>query len=755
MSTQPIALPSRSSPRNHISNSNNADYIMSSGSYTGSNGNGSFNPASYTRHFLGSPISWRSTSFGLGVRFQGSPMEHFIGSPEQKPSLDSDVRNALSALDRESEFCRDYSCCGMHLNDLHALLEHFEEVHVVVIDPTAPQAQAQLQIPFNPQVVSTLSSPGHAQGQQMQQQQQQLQQQHSAQSYGVAFDPDEMDLEGPPSSGAPSLRSSPSSGAPTPPDTPITTPSSAYPSPGIPCQQPAYYLDKSQVQVQTQLQTQHLPHSPYVSQPPSPNSGIHQPVAAFDTKTLIRRSSSSAISTTPSSLANANTPVPTSPIHHQTRPQLNLNLTSAHVQHTHNTHSPLVEAFNYGRYGESFVGMPGSNMDSMDTYSSSMLDAHRTHNSSSSSLAGAVEECVPPALLFSNSATPESTPSTSRVPSPHSQAQQASANGGTSPTSPSAASGPVSAGVPSVSVVSKDPNALRLSSSVSRPATSLLLSKPFKCPKPNCNKSYKQANGLKYHMTHGSCNFAPPKDLEHVQALLERKRRDRAAAAAAGGYPESSDASQPSTPLPSNPSTPTSPYPDLQISDAEMREVEREAERRLRPFACGVGDCQRRYKNMNGLRYHYQHSGEHGAVGLALLASGVHECLGNNGSSSSASNSREASAVRGDREGRKIRVGGSAPGSRSGSLSRTGTPVPAVGMGPLPNHTQQYVPPSQPPQYQNQIAYQQRFAEHQRAQYAQQQQFQQQGMIIQQPQQYAAVLYPPASAVGMDVAMSG
>lgn len=60
-----------------------------------------------------------------------------------------------------------------------------------------------------------------------------------------------------------------------------------------------------------------------------------------------------------------------------------------------------------------------------------------------------------------------------------------------------------------------------------------------------------------------------------------------------------------------------------------MREVEREAERRLRPFACGVADCQRRYKNMNGLRYHYQHSGDHGAIGLALLASGQHECLQN------------------------------------------------------------------------------------------------------------------------------
>ena len=28
---------------------------------------------------------------------------------------------------------------------------------------------------------------------------------------------------------------------------------------------------------------------------------------------------------------------------------------------------------------------------------------------------------------------------------------------------------------------------------------------------------------------------------------------------------------------------------------------------------------------MNGLRYHYQHSGDHGAIGLALLASGNHD----------------------------------------------------------------------------------------------------------------------------------
>ncbi len=73
---------------------------------------------------------------------------------------------------------------------------------------------------------------------------------------------------------------------------------------------------------------------------------------------------------------------------------------------------------------------------------------------------------------------------------------------------------------------------------------SQLFSKPFKCPKPGCTKSYRQANGLKYHMTHGSCNFASPKDLE-----------------------------------------------DRPLSEAE-----------LRPYACGIGDCMRRYRNMNGLR---------------------------------------------------------------------------------------------------------------------------------------------------------
>ena len=187
---------------------------------------------------------------------------------------------------------------------------------------------------------------------------------------------------------------------------------------------------------------------------------------------------------------------------------------------------------------------------------------------------GARAGCVHPSLLLNSSATsPASTPDSSRVASP------VSGPTSTYPIQPAIVPAPSSSQASTSQNMVQTP---RASTTLSRPATSLLLSKPFKCPKPNCNKSYKQANGLKYHMTHGSCNFAPPKDLEQLQALLASKRSQK------------SDEGEP-------------------LSDAELREVEKEAERRLRPYACGVGDCQRRYKNMNGLsklsRFQYVTSG--------------------------------------------------------------------------------------------------------------------------------------------------
>lgn len=34
--------------------------------------------------------------------------------------------------------CQNYSCCGLHLRDLHALVRHFEEAHVVVHGAMSP-----------------------------------------------------------------------------------------------------------------------------------------------------------------------------------------------------------------------------------------------------------------------------------------------------------------------------------------------------------------------------------------------------------------------------------------------------------------------------------------------------------------------------------------------------------------------------------------------------------------------------------------
>ena len=115
------------------------------------------------------------------------------------------------------------------------------------------------------------------------------------------------------------------------------------------------------------------------------------------------------------------------------------------------------------------------------------------------------------------------------------------------------------------------------STTLTPPASSLLLSKAFKCLKPNCNKSYKQANGLKYHMKHGLCNFAVSKDFEHLQELLASKRSEKAKV---WGAEEG----------------------EVTLSDAELQEAKKEAERKSRPYACGLGLCPKRYTHINGLR---------------------------------------------------------------------------------------------------------------------------------------------------------
>ncbi|KAG2119437.1 hypothetical protein DEU56DRAFT_120083 [Suillus clintonianus] len=497
------------------------DFHMASGSFTGNNNS--------IPYFLGSPISWRAGSFGSRF-YPGCSPGQLLGplDPSEfkchklSSSIDSDrgsILNALSAFDKEDELCRNYTCCGLQLDDLHALLQHFEEVHVVVLDPFGhPQFPV---VPPLPQSIRNAYFPDYHQ--------------HPPSYNQGGFDPDDMELDI-------EQGSTPSSNASTPPDTPLTTPLSSHPT--------------------------HSFNHFGQSKPASP----HLPVSAFDTTTVL----------------------PSRSIHGSAFPPSRNGLPNV-------ANAP--DAFNgYAGYSDYSSSMPGTvpSPPASDDLHSPITPVSEL---------GSPYGCLPPAVVFSTSNTPVNTPSASRVPSPASASRHPAPSAATlHPSDP-----------PASKAFTSQQGSQRASTTLSRPASSLLLSKPFHCPKPNCNKSYKQANGLKYHMTHGSCNFAPPKDLEQVQALLASKRSAREAAGE-----------------------------DRGITEGEMREVEREAERRLRPFACGVSDCQRRYKNMNGLRYHYQHSGDHGAIGLSLLASGQHECLQHaHGRSSSASSRHSTPAASG------------------------------------------------------------------------------------------------------------
>lgn len=68
--------------------------------------------------------------------------------------------------------------------------------------------------------------------------------------------------------------------------------------------------------------------------------------------------------------------------------------------------------------------------------------------------------------------------------------------------------------------------------------------KPYRCHIEDCDKAYKNANGLKYHRLHGHC---PPSD-------------------------------------------------GNDIIDAN------------KPYTCSLGVCRKRYKNLNGLKYHIEHT---------------------------------------------------------------------------------------------------------------------------------------------------
>ncbi|SPO02319.1 related to zinc finger protein SFP1 [Cephalotrichum gorgonifer] len=86
--------------------------------------------------------------------------------------------------------------------------------------------------------------------------------------------------------------------------------------------------------------------------------------------------------------------------------------------------------------------------------------------------------------------------------------------------------------------------------------------KPFRCPVIGCEKAYKNQNGLKYHKTHGHSNQQLHENEDGTFSIVD-------------------------------PDT-CAPYPGTMGMEKE------------KPYSCEV--CKKRYKNLNGLKYHKNHS---------------------------------------------------------------------------------------------------------------------------------------------------
>lgn len=145
--------------------------------------------------------------------------------------------------------------------------------------------------------------------------------------------------------------------------------------------------------------------------------------------------------------------------------------------------------------------------------------------------------------------------------------------------------------------------------------------RPYKCPAPGCDKAYKQMNGLKYHRLHGHCN----QNLRNVNGVSAGASSDPSQAANKPATPEKVASSAGDTKPEA--SFLGSAFPLFNSDDAANKsqkglDTPSKPNNNVPPekmYVCQVGNCDKRYKNLNGLRYHYLHSGSHGLLGLQLL----------------------------------------------------------------------------------------------------------------------------------------
>ncbi|VDC01239.1 unnamed protein product [Peniophora sp. CBMAI 1063] len=119
-----------------------------------------FDAASYTRAILGPPASWSEEWLFSALTSTEQATGRLSGRSD---SAITSYLDEWKTLGRDQEnLCRDYACCGLGLKDLHALTEHFEDMHVEAtelpveyLDPQIPEAMVQPEC-LNPAVVQPL-----------------------------------------------------------------------------------------------------------------------------------------------------------------------------------------------------------------------------------------------------------------------------------------------------------------------------------------------------------------------------------------------------------------------------------------------------------------------------------------------------------------------------------------------------------------------------------------------------------------------
>ncbi|RKP06243.1 hypothetical protein THASP1DRAFT_31937 [Thamnocephalis sphaerospora] len=72
----------------------------------------------------------QAASLAAGSLGRDSLFDYYDLSPAFADSSESSSEDDYYPHDLEANFCRDFSCCGLILRDLHDLLQHYEECHV-------------------------------------------------------------------------------------------------------------------------------------------------------------------------------------------------------------------------------------------------------------------------------------------------------------------------------------------------------------------------------------------------------------------------------------------------------------------------------------------------------------------------------------------------------------------------------------------------------------------------------------------------